>query len=149
MRFLCRLGWSACRLLVVAICEVGCTQADDEAKAQRDYDRTHWSVTFAEPMLDGRDNRAELGDWEVREHNEKCVPLLEDFGMGAVDKCSGYLEKLYHYHAKRAGLPYRSLSQDVSPKYSPGLLPPPPPMMPMSTDCMPNALGGGFNCTSY
>ena len=144
-------GRYAYLLLLVAICEVGCTEAYYEAEARREYRRTHWSVTFDQPLLDGRDARAKLVDWEIREYNGKCVPLVERFDMGAVEQCKAKLEKLYHDYERRAGLRYRSLSQDVSPKWPRGSLPPPPPppMMPMMTDCTPDAWGGGFRCTSY
>jgi hypothetical protein len=104
-------------------------------------------VTFDRPVLDGRDDRAELVDWYLREYNGKCVTLLDSdsSSMSAVEKCRGALERHYHSVEAERGLPYRSLDADVEPRYR--SLPPPPMMM--ETDCEPNVLGGGFSCSNY
>jgi hypothetical protein len=99
---------------------------------------------FEQPILDGRDDRAELLDWYLEEYNGKCVPI---FDVGDFERCNAALEKNYHRVEAQRGLPYRSLSEDIVPKYPPESLPLPPPLT--TTDCDPNPLGGGFSCTSY
>ena len=141
-------------LLWVAIILTGCgfhgqlclfpDDCPTEAQQQAEYNRVHWSVTFDTPTLDGRNNRAELVDWALREHNGICVPIEEEHGPGAFYRCQAKVDELYHYYERKADLPYRSLSEDtVHPPLTP------PPSMPMQTNCMPNIGGGGFNCTSY